>query len=152
MRSLPTASLCQAFRTFLRLAYPDGEESIPAPRRQFLRFTPDHSPESWLAPPLCQVLPGIDGRGQGYSIRLGSARYPHLKLQITDCGEQDRWVFSVDTHDAMKLEPSHPDALGWAALQAANRQLKEAIERAWEAEGLLTFNALLRRGLGPGSS
>jgi hypothetical protein len=32
-------------------------------------------------------------------------------------------------------------------LQAINRELKEKIEHAWEADGLLTFNALLRREL-----
>jgi hypothetical protein len=53
----------------------------------------------------------------------------------------------VDTHDQLRLDPRHPDAAGWAQLQAINRELKEKIEHAWEADGLLTFNALLRREL-----
>ena len=42
---------------------------------------------------------------------------------------------------------AHPDAAAWIALQAANRELKGRIERAWEAAGLLTHNSLLRREL-----
>jgi hypothetical protein len=67
-------------------------------------------------------------------------------LQVVGQGEQDL-VFSVDTHDQIRVDPKHPDALAWAELQNANRKLKEKIERAWEAAGLLTFNALLRREL-----
>ena len=60
----------------------------------------------------------------------------------------------VDTHDAFSKTavyppPDHPDAAAWAKLQTTNRQLKEAIERAFEAAGLLTFNALLRGDLTP---
>jgi hypothetical protein len=56
----------------------------------------------------------------------------------------------VDTHDAIRLDPGHPDAAGWARLQAANRQLKAQIELAWEDAGLQTFNSLLRRELDKG--
>jgi hypothetical protein len=35
-------------------------------------------------------------------------------------------------------------------LQVANRKLKEQIERAWEAAGIMTFNGLLRRELAGG--
>ena len=45
------------------------------------------------------------------------------------------------------LDANHPDAACWKKLQTANRQLKEQIEHAWEAEGLLTFNGLLRQEL-----
>ena len=62
-----------------------------------------------------------------------------------DHGES--WVFSVDTHDAVRVEPNHPDAPRWAQLQRANQRLKEQIEHAWAASGLLTFDALLRRDL-----
>jgi hypothetical protein len=56
-------------------------------------------------------------------------------------------VFAVDTHDALGCAVSAEEAEVWSQLQAENRRLKERIESAWEKQGLLTFNALLRRGL-----
>ena len=70
MRALDTTLLSQACRIFLSLAYPDGESSIPLPRRAFLRRAPEEALENWLAPPLCQPVPGDTGI-QGYAWRLG---------------------------------------------------------------------------------
>jgi hypothetical protein len=103
-------------------------------------------PEAVLTPPVCQPLTS-EGQFRGYTLRLGSLRYPHLKMQVVDCDRAGTWVFGVDTHDGLVLDPCHPDAERLLRLQTDNRRLKEAIERAWEAAGLLTFNALLRRGL-----
>jgi hypothetical protein len=147
MKGLTGALLDQACRTFLCLAYPDGPPTVPPPKQPFLHINPDAPLEPLLAPPVCQALPAPGGGVRGYSFRLGCAHYPHLKLQVvtTDDGSL---VFTVDTHDAVQLQPDHPDLGRWRQLQAANRELKTRVERAWEAEGLLTFNGLLRRELG----
>jgi hypothetical protein len=100
-----------------------------------------------LAPPVCQPIKDSKGGVRGFAFRLGSTCFPHIKLQVTDCGPEGGLVFAVDTHDGFNLDPGHPDACRWAAIQMDNRILKEKIERAWEADGLLTFNGLLRRGL-----
>jgi hypothetical protein len=147
MPELTTALLGKACRIFLNLAYPAGAGSVPPPRNFYLDITPQQSLDSLLVPPVCQTLAAPGGELRGYALRLGSASYPHLKLQVIDCDQSATWVFAVDTHDALRLGPNHPDAPGWGELQASNRRLKEQIERAWEAEGLLTFNGLLRRGL-----
>jgi hypothetical protein len=147
MPVLTTALLGQACRIFLNLAYPAGASSVPPPRNAYLDIAPEQSLQSFLVPPVCQTLTAPGGGFRGYALRLGSAAYPHLKMQVIDCDQNATWVFSVDTHDALRLDANHPDAPGWAELQAANRRLKEQIERAWEASGLLTFNGLLRRGL-----
>jgi hypothetical protein len=133
MNGLTTALLDRACRIFLQLAYPEGGRVVPPP-------------EVLLAPPLCQPLPTGDAGRRGYSLRLGSALHPHFKLQIVDHPDAG-CVFSVDTHDAFRLDARDPDAARWSAFQKSNRQLKEQIERAWEEAGLLTFNALLRREL-----
>jgi len=140
------ALLGQACRIFLTLAYPDGIPSIPAAKRAYLGVSADAELEGFLKPPVCQLLTLPDGGTRGYAFRLGSKAFPHLKLQIVGQGDRDL-VFSVDTHDQVRIDPKHPDAFAWAELQAANRKLKEEIERAWESAGLLTFNALLRREL-----
>jgi hypothetical protein len=145
MKGLTTALLEGACRIYLARAYPQGSQSIPPPKNDFLTLDNGQPLESVLVPPLCQPLSRRDGL-QGYALRLGSALHPHLKLQIVDHAEAG-CVFSVDTHDGFALDPSHPDAARWAELQIANRRLKEQIERAWEEAGLLTFNALLRREL-----
>jgi hypothetical protein len=143
MTGLTTALLGKACRIFLALAYPEG---CLAPAKQaYFNVRPDQPLEPLLAPPLCQVLPAPQGGVRGYAFRLGCGTFPHMKLRVVDCG--GNLVFAVDTHDAMSLAPSHPDAGRWAEMQVANRRLKQEIERAWEQEGLKTFNELLRDGL-----
>ncbi len=138
--------LGKACQIFLTLAYPEGEPSIPAGKRAYLRIPAEAGLELLLKAPVCQLLARPEGGIRGYAFRLGSCTFPHLKLQVVGQGDGDL-IFSVDTHDQVRVDPRHPDAFAWADLQAANRKLKEEIERAWEAAGLLTFNALLRREL-----
>jgi hypothetical protein len=160
MNGLTSALLGRACRIFLELAYPGGPETIPAKRRVYLDLTPDQPLEAFLPPAAAatgigQVLPASGGRSRGYAFRLGSAAFPHLKLQVIDYDNGSALVFTVDTHDAFLpgMNPNHPDAKAWRLLQETNRKLKEQIEHAWEREGFTTFHTLLRGGLekaGPG--
>jgi hypothetical protein len=147
MKGLTTTQLERACRIFLERAYPHGSDTIPPPKNSFFALDVAQPVESVLVPPVCQPLVRRDGGVRGFALRLGSVQHPHLKLQIVDHDDDAGCVFSVDTHDGFSLDPSHPDAARWAELQAANRRLKEQIERAWEEAGLLTFNGLLRREL-----
>jgi hypothetical protein len=147
LEGLTPPILGQACRTFLTLAYPDGPATIPAARSVFWDLPADANFDALLKPPVCALLKTAEGRLRGYSFRLGSATYPHVKLQVVCHEEKSPCIFSVDTHDALHLDPDHPDAPGWAKLQLANRQLKVEVEHAWEAQGLLTFNGLLRKEL-----
>ena len=146
MKGLTTALLQRACRIFLDRAYPDGAHTIPPANLCYLALAAEQTLERILIPPVCQPLPRRDGGVRGYALRLGSARHPHLKLQIVDHDDAG-CVFGVDTHDGLSLDPSHPDAARWSEVQSANRRLKEEIERAWEEAGLVTFNGLLRREL-----
>lgn len=146
MNGLTTALLDRACRIFLQLAYPQGGDTIPSPQNAYLSLCTGQPLEELLVSPVCQPLRSRDGSLRGYTLRLGSAAHPHLKMQIVDHAEAG-CVFGVDTHDAVSLDPRHPDASRWNTLQTSNRQLKERIERAWEEAGLWTFNALLRREL-----
>ena len=72
---------------------------------------------------------------RGYEFRLGSSRFPHLKLraQLMEHAGSPVWVFTVDTHDGFSRScpqppPNHPEAAAWLELQEANRRLKHAIE------------------------
>jgi hypothetical protein len=147
MTGLTTALLGRACHTFLTVAYPSGPASIPPTKRRFLDLPADEPLEPLLVPPLCEVLRTPEGAIRGFALRLGREGYPHLKLQIIRAEPGLDCVFAVDTHDTLRLEPDHPDAARWQHLQAANCALKERIEQAWDAEGVLTFNGLLRREL-----
>jgi hypothetical protein len=147
MKGLTGALLGRACRTFLALAYPDGPQTVPPAKQPYLHINPDDPLGPLLAPPVCLALPAPGGGVRGYSFRLSCTHYPHLKLQVV-AAEDGSLVFTVDTHDDVQLAANHPDLPRWRQLQAANRELKVRIERAWEADGLLTFNGLLRRELG----
>jgi hypothetical protein len=148
MIELTPELLGRACRLFLDAAYPEGPATIPANRRVFLDHPANEPLAKLLGPPVAQVLTTPDGQLRGYALRLGSSHFPHLKLQAVCCGENGAWVFTVDTHDALRLEPGHPDTERWGQIQAVNRTCKEQIERAWEEAGLLTFHGLLRRETG----
>jgi hypothetical protein len=157
MTGLTTALLARACRIFLTLAYPGGKETIPEKKRPYLDLPLDQDVEAFLPPAalahgIAQVLKGENGKVRGYAFRLGSAIFPHLKLQVTAYNEHQTCVFGVDTHDAFHrtegvLTLDHPEYEAWTLLQQKNRKLKEQIERAWEKEGLWTFNRLLQAGL-----
>jgi hypothetical protein len=148
MGGLTTELLGRACRTFLTLAYPEGPATIPANRRRFWTIDRDDAVEALLgAGGLSERLPAADGSTRGYTLRLGSARFPHIKLQVLLPGPAPECVFAVDTHDVLRCTVSAAEAEAWQRLQADNRLLKQRIEQELEKDGLLTFNALLRRGL-----
>ena len=155
MLGLTTAELARACRIFLTLAYPGGAATIPEKRRAYLHLAEDvrvsaDLPPAEVAKGIGQVLQNTEGGLHGYSLRLGSSSFPHLKLRMTDYNHGAAWVFGVDTHDAFPrgvLEEGSAEHAAWTLLQLNNRQLKEAIERAWGQEGLWTFHKLLKLDL-----
>lgn len=159
MSGVTTDMLTTASQIFLHRAYPAGTESIPPAKRLYLDLPPGqelagYHAEHPLPPSSFQVIKDAHGEVEGYSFRLGSAHFPHLKMKSLKRENRGDtlWIFAVDTHDAFSQEsflppPDHPDAPVWLALQEKNQQLKQEVEKAWEQAGLMTFNALLRSGL-----
>jgi len=145
MATLPALLLKQASRIFLDFAYPEGRATVPPAASEFER----HSEEEMDLPPKAQsIVRVLEGDHPGYSVRLGCAAFPYLRLT---CQQIDRegvsaWLCAVDTHDSWH-HPDHADAAGWLAVQAANRELKARIEKAWDDAGILTHNRLLRQEL-----
>src|SRR5438093_115650 len=120
MKELTTAQLGRVCRTFLDLAYPGGPGTIPAPKNYFLHLNGSQPLETALIPTVCQTLHSECGAFRGYALRLGSATYPHLKLQAVYHEGSDTWLFGVDTHDNIELEPGHPEFDRLAQIQDAN--------------------------------
>jgi hypothetical protein len=154
MPLLSTPLLAPACRIFMDLAYPDGPPSIPEHKLPYCHIPEGARTDDYLCPApraqgICQKL-----ADDCYTFRLGSKRYANLKMKV-QCvveGGVCHCVFAVDTHDAFSKEHTqppadHPDAAAWLELQSVNRALKEKIESAWDAAGILTHNGLLRAEL-----
>jgi hypothetical protein len=148
MTELRACLLSRACRIFLGRAYPSGQ--VPSRCLAYLQLEPEDAVEPLLGPPVCELLIRCKETGsglRGYAFRLGSRAFPHVKLQMIWHDDIDDWVLSVDTHDAIRVRPTDPDFERLRQLQEENRQLKEQVEQDWEADGLWTFNALLRQSL-----
>ncbi|WP_145268862.1 hypothetical protein [Tautonia plasticadhaerens] len=132
----------RAIAIYMELAYPDSPPPEAVLRRLAWREAPGPVPLG--GPPF---EPSASGPGQSatYSLRLGNASYPHMKLQVQPWPSPAGFLLSVNTHDQVAApDPSSPDAEAFRALQAANQQVKTAIESAWERDGLPTFLAYLK--------
>ena len=83
-----------------------------------------------------------DGSGRGgfrrYAIRLGNSHYPFMKLVVQEYLVNGEFFFSVDTHDNLGIGAENPDYKEWKQLKRKNRELKIAIEAAWELAGVPT--------------
>lgn len=80
-----------------------------------------------------------------YVLRLGNARYPHMKLVLEESILEHEFAFSVDTHDDLKVSPTAPDYERWNAVRDHNRLLAEDIEGAWREARVPTVRDLKSR-------
>ena len=137
LQALPLDQLRRAVEIYLGIAYPN---SVPPPAvRRRLDWSPGLDASELLArmpfervgkPPLEKPI---------FALRLGNARYPHMKMQIQPWDAKDGFLLSVNTHDhALAPDPSAPDAAAFMVLQAENQKLKVEIEQAWDEAGLPT--------------
>ena len=136
--------LKHAVAIYLDIAYADREP--PEVVRRRIQW-----PEGLDAATLLMKLPfervaRADGEAPTvFALRLGNARYPHMKLQVQTWPNPAGFLLSVNTHDqVLSLDPGAADAEAFRALQTENQDLKEAIEGAWDAAGLPTFLRYLR--------
>lgn len=136
--------LRRAAAIYLKLAYPAGEPPETVKRR--LDWPDGASPQDLLTKPPFEKAGKAPGtQAPIFALRLGNARYPHMKLQIQPWPNDAGVMLSVNTHDQIAgLDLALADAQGFKELQAHNQALKEAIEQAWEKEGLPTFLKYLR--------
>ncbi len=143
MAGLRLDCLHRAVGIYLAIAYAGGEPP-PAVRRR-LAWPPGVDPSELVnGPPFERVGQGADDRPI-CGLRLGNARYPHMKMQVQPWDGKAGFLLSVNTHDhALALDPNGADAEAFMALQAENQRLKVAIEQAWDEAGLPTFPRYLR--------
>jgi hypothetical protein len=141
---IPTALLRRAVAIYLERAYPSGERPEAVARRLTWCDGGDE-PLDLGKPPFERANRPEAGVAPIVALRLGNERFPHMKLQIQPWPNAAGFLLSVNTHDQiLSLSAGGPEADAARALQAYNQQLKEAIELAWDQEGLPTFLRYLR--------
>lgn len=148
--ALPVASLLKvddlrkAVDLYLSVAYPSGD--LPPAVQRRLDWPLSVDAETLLnAPPFERAGKSRDGGSAIHALRLGNARYPHMKLQVQPWPCPAGFLLSVNTHDqVLAIDPTSIDADSFRRLQAENARVKEAIETCWEEAGLPTFLRYLR--------
>lgn len=138
------ADLRRAVELYLDRAY-GGGAGPPAER-----FRPPEAfdPPVWLMgdaierdppdAPLAEV--------RSFALRIGNARYPHMKLRLTRVAADRVFVLNVDSHDAfLSAPPGSADCRALEELKRHNAAVAAAIVSAWDAAGLLTERDYLRQ-------
>lgn len=140
-----TASLVNtAIGLYLQVAYGDAVSRDKHARA----FPPDMPVADVLGEFVSENAPSVPV----WSLRLGSAQYPHMKLQIRGTSLPGEYVFGVDRHDCFSFDDcGAPDLDAWRELQANNHALKKAIESLWAAHGVPTERDLRARAAAPGA-
>ena len=77
-------------------------------------------------------------------LRLGNARYPHMKVALMEFMHPGEWFWSVDTHDRAPVRPDSPDWPAWTEVRRHNLQVKALVERAWREAGIPTARVVAR--------
>lgn len=144
LRNLDVAELRRAVGLYLERAY--GAGPIPEVVRRRLDWPAEIEASTLLSrPPFERANKPGEGGSPVYALRLGNARYPHMKLQVQPWPTSTGYMLSVNTHDqVLGLDPNAEDADAFRALQAENQRIKESIEQAWDQAGLPTFLRYLR--------
>lgn len=142
--SLSIDILRQAVGIFMSLAYP-GSDPPESVRRRLLWDSARDTETLLQSSPFERAGKSKSNGSLIYALRLGNARYPHMKLQIQPWPNRAGFMLSVNTHDqVLALDPNSSDMAAFRDLQSENQRLKEQIEQCWDEAGLPTFLRYLR--------
>lgn len=144
LRNLKVDALREAVDIYLRHAYAGA--SLPDAVRHRLDWPDGATADALLSgPPFERSGKSRSNGSLIYALRLGNARYPHMKVQIQPWPNDAGFMLSVNTHDqVLSLEPDAADLPAFREIQAENQRLKTLIEQAWDDAGLPTFLRYLR--------
>lgn len=77
-----------------------------------------------------------------YTLRLGNARYPFMKLVLQEHLVQGEFFFEVDTHDQMFDLGEGAEAARFEELKRYNQDIRERVDKAWAEHRVPTTAAL----------
>jgi len=143
MRGLTTETFFRAVRTYMGFAYESAE--VPEIVRNRLVWPNTDSVSKLLECPQFERGNVSVTKSPVFALRLGNSLYPHMKLQLQPWPTSVGYMLSVNTHDQIAgLDSAAPDVAAFRVLQLENQRIKEAIEQAWEEQGLPTFLRYLK--------
>ena len=147
MLHLSLDMLRDAIAIFLKHAYPNGQ--LPEIVQQLAALDSSRPMLELLgAPPFENYVADAPFHCTVHALRLGSVDYPHLKMEIRPFTNHAGFVFWVNTHDQfISPDVKMPDADRWREVVRRNRDLKQAVERAWAEGKLPTFTTALQEDL-----
>jgi CheY-like chemotaxis protein len=129
--------LNRAIEIYLRIAYVDRDTRPVVPP-----FDPARPASEQLHRFVDESAGRTDGaRLRRYTMRLGNARYPHMKLVLEEYLQAGDYYLLVDSHDALPGVRDEDQSL-YLAITRRNRRTRVAIERAWDEAGLPTLHRL----------
>ncbi len=144
LQNLRIDVLRQAVAIYMVLSYPEGV--LPANVAGRLNWPEEADAEQLLGKPPFEISGVNKSTGTPiFALRLGNARYPHMKLQIQPWPNSSGFLLSVNTHDqVLALDPNAQGLPAFKEIQTENQRLKEVIEQAWDDARLPTFLRYLR--------
>ncbi|MHC4954621.1 MAG: response regulator [Planctomycetota bacterium] len=124
---IPAATVRRAVEIYLDQAYP-GSSRWRAPK---MDLSGSGTAENLVARFGDESEQQPDRLVRRYVLRLGNARYPHMKLVLEESILEDEYAFAVDTHDNLNVSQDAPDYDRWNQVRAHNRELADVIEQQW---------------------
>jgi hypothetical protein len=83
-----------------------------------------------------------------YSLRLGNAHYPHMKLVAELAPDGKTFLFRADAHDAHCCPPAgSPEHAAFRQLMEQNQQVSTAVGSTWAQAGIPTLKSYLKEDL-----
>jgi hypothetical protein len=147
MLQLSWDMLRDAIAIYLKHAYPSGQLPEVVQKRVPLDSNRPMA-ELLAAAPFENYVADAPFQCTVHALRLGSVDYPHLKMEIRPFPNRAGFMFWVNTHDQyISPDAKMPDAERWREVVRRNRDLKQAVERAWAEAKLPTYAIAMREDL-----
>src|SRR5436305_6281303 len=133
----------RAVDTYMRIAY--GDHAPPVPVRSQLAVLRSWKGDFFRSP---AIAADAETPPKRYSIRLGNHQYPHMKLALERSPDGQAYLFRADAHDTHCCPPEDdPEYPTFRSMMDENGRIVQAVEAAWEQQGLPTFKTYLKDDL-----
>ena len=139
----PGEQVRRAIELYLARAYPQG---VPEAAGKF-QPSDGADPAEWLMGAWAERDPPDAPleNVRSFSLRIGNAKYPHMKLRLSRPPCEGMFLLSVDSHDAfLHAATDSPDCLALEELKRYNAEVASAVHADWDAAGLPTERSYLR--------
>ncbi len=145
LENVTSELLGEAVAVYLRIAYPEGGLSEAVRERAGLPAGARGA--ELLGEARFERVPSEAAveDADRFNLRLGNARYPHMKLGIDRVSKTDEYVLVVDCHDKhFAALVRDGEQSRYCELLDFNRRVQHEVEQAWTEAGLPTFERYLR--------